>query len=431
MHATFRTHRNPGNPWLGPLVAALLSGVLALLFDLPAYAEDDWTPSRRKEQFPSEPLYLILPLPYSLPGIGSGVAISLYEANYGFYHRAYLLAITGDAEGTIFGLEQVALVPRHLLLDLLIQRISKAEVRIYRLRGMNTRQKDYNLVEAQDDFDEARLTATFWERRLEASVAAGQEEARIRRIRNPDGEILSSFAEPLRFKSFSTAGNLQLDLTDDYVDPRRGLRLNAQYRDIPPADSTQPDSYVVTTSVNGYVPLGRISTFALMAFQSDAYVRKPGLTDLNALNLRNNQNCASSDAACLAGQQALVDHDLASNTHGSAQSLGGQRFLRAYPQNRFQGAHTLYYAAELRLNLTDEFTPFNYFFFKGVRTALQIAPFYEAGSVSETSGSLGQYWRTDAGIGIRLATASGAVYRVDIAEGDEGTATTIIFNYPW
>jgi outer membrane translocation and assembly module TamA len=83
------------------------------------------------------------------------------------------------------------------------------------------------------------------------------------------------------------------------------------------------------------------------------------------------------------------------------------------------------------VNLTDEFTPFNYFFFKGVRTALQIAPFYEAGSVSETSGSLGQYWRTDAGIGIRLATASGAVYRVDIAEGDEGTATTIIFNYPW
>jgi outer membrane protein assembly factor BamA len=357
--------------------------------------------------------------------------LSLYEANYGFYHRANALAIGGDAEGTLFGLEQAAMVPRHLLLDLATEQISKAAVRFYRLRGMTTRKNDYNLAEVSYEYNAIRLTSTFWERRLEAYLESLQDEPRIRRFRDSSGTVISSFAEPLSIYETFTTGNVRLDLTDDYVDPRRGIRLDAQYRDVPRADPTQPDAYVVTAQAQGYVPLGRISTLALMAFQSDAYVRKPGLTDLNALNLRNNQNCAPGDAACQAAQKALVDNALAANTRGTSQSLGGQNYLRAYPGNRFQGAHTLYYAVEIRANLTDEFTPFNYFFFKGVRTAFQIAPFYEAGSVAETSGSLGQYWRTDAGVGLRFVTASGALYRIDIAEGDEGSATTIIFSYPW
>lgn len=395
------------------------------------FAEDGFPVERRKDQFPSEPLYLVLPIPYSLPGIGSGWALTLYEANYGFYHRAYAIAVTGEAQGTILGLEQAALVPRHLLLDLYGEQIGKAVVNAYTLRGMNTGKNDYFLEQAQYDFYAPRLTLSFWERRFEAYVESGQSEARVSKVLDRTGVLISQFAHPLKYFQTNTVGNVQLDLSDDLVDPRRGVRLYTRQIDFPPQNATQPDFYVVTTSLFAYLPVGRQSTIAITGFQSDAYVRKAGLIDINALMQQYAQICAQPVGACKAGEAALINNQLAANTHGTSQSLGGQNYLRAYPGNRFQGAHTLYAAVEFRWNLTDEFTPFNYWFFKGVRTGIQIAPFYETGSVSETSGSLGQRWRSDVGVGLRIITASGAVYRADVATGDEGEATTVIFSYPW
>jgi len=39
--------------------------------------------------------------------------------------------------------------------------------------------------------------------------------------------------------------------------------------------------------------------------------------------------------------------------------------------------------------------------------------------------------RTSAGIGTRLVTGSGFVYRLDFATGKEGGSTIVIFDYPW
>jgi len=394
-------------------------------------ADDGFPVERRKDQFPSEPLYLALPIPYSLAGIGSGWALTLYEANYGFYHRAYLIAVEGEAQGVIFGLSQAALIPRHLLFELYDEHIGKFTVNEYTQRGMNTTKNDYDLVQGTEDYYTVRLIGTFWERRFEVYAEADQGEDRISKVLTNSGTLISEFARPEKFYFTSTAGNVLFDLTDDFFDPRRGVRLNAQLTDAPPQDATRPDYYVVTTSLFAYLPVGHQSTIAITGFQSDAYVRKAGLTNVAELTALNYQGCAPSDAACRAGQTSLVNNQLAANTHGTSQPLGGQSYLRAYPRDRFQGAHTLYAAAEFRWNLTDEFTPFDYWFFKGVRTGIQVAPFWETGSVSETSGSLGRRWRSDVGIGLRIITASGAVYRADVATGDEGAATTIIFDYPW
>jgi hypothetical protein len=411
--------------------AAGLAAICALAAGASADDGPDWAPARRKDPFPSEQSYLILPLPYSIPGIGSGYFLTLYETNYVVPHRGYLLLIEGDAQGTILGLEQIQLVPRRLLLDGFAQVLSRAQINQYPLRGMDTGKSDFVRLELDKVEDyQWRLTYSLWERRFEAFVDGLQESVRITRTRNSSGQLVSTYAQPPTFNSRFYEAGLLFDFTDDFFDPRRGIRAETVVRDAPRLDSSQPDYFVINAKVNAYAPMGRQSTWAFSLLQSDAYVRRKGETDLAVLNQQNNQNC-SGNPACQAAQAAAVANALAANTNGTAQPLGGDALMRAYPTQRFKGGHTLYFSSEFRWNLTDEFTPFNYLFFKDTRTAVQVAPFVEAGSVSETAGTLGTRWRHDYGVGVRMVTASGAAYRFDYAVGDEGGNASIIVNYPW
>jgi outer membrane translocation and assembly module TamA len=68
---------------------------------------------------------------------------------------------------------------------------------------------------------------------------------------------------------------------------------------------------------------------------------------------------------------------------------------------------------------------------KDVRTSWQIAVFYEVGTVGESRSDLGDYWRSSGGIGLRMVTASGVVFRADLAAGREGLSPNIFIGYPW
>jgi hypothetical protein len=99
--------------------------------------------------------------------------------------------------------------------------------------------------------------------------------------------------------------------------------------------------------------------------------------------------------------------------------------------NRFSGAHTVFYGTEIRWTLTEEAHPFDIFIAKDVRTVLQVAVFYEMGSVADQREALGDVYRSSYGAGFRMVTASGIVFRADVASGREGIETTIIIGYPW
>jgi len=72
---------------------------------------------RRRDQFYKESSYLIFPLLYSLPGIGSGVVVTGSANNlFGTYTDAYGLLIFGEAEGMQLGLEDIHLIPERLIL---------------------------------------------------------------------------------------------------------------------------------------------------------------------------------------------------------------------------------------------------------------------------------------------------------------------------
>ena len=406
--------------------------IAALAFGTSAWGDDDWAVPRRKDPFPAGESYLALLLPYSIPGIGSGVGFVFYETNHWFPHRAYVVALTGDVQGTFTSIEQIPLINKRLLVDLFAANLGTVQFRNYTFRGMGTDGNRYTLLEYDRyNYYAPQLTLTEPNRRFDVYFQPSQSETRLTRVRDSSGHVISDFTDPPGIFARQYRAGLRLDLTDEYYDPRKGTRFVVEYNDSPRQSSIQPDFYTLDYRLSGYVPIGKRSTLALHSFQSDAIVRQTGETRAAALAQIDNLGCQPGDATCQASQTALINNDMAAHKNGTSTTLGGDTYLRGYPANRFQGAHTLYVSAELRINLTEEATPFDYFFFRDVRTGFQIAPFYEAGSVSETPGTLGDRWKDDGGVGIRLITASGSVYRADFAVGSEGFVPTLTVFYPW
>ena len=83
------------------------------------------------------------------------------------------------------------------------------------------------------------------------------------------------------------------------------------------------------------------------------------------------------------------------------------------------------------MNFERKSTPFNYAIWKDTHTGFQVAFFAEMGSVAETMDQLWDEKRYVVGSGLRLVTGSGAVYRFDLAIGDEGAQPNLFFYYPW
>ena len=153
---------------------------------------------------------------------------------------------------------------------------------------------------------------------------------------------------------------------------------------------------------------------------SDAYVTKKGETNLEVLRIKNG------------GNENLTNAELASNTNGTSLSLGGGDRLRSFPEGRFQGAHTIYYAAEFRWNYSSSGgEKLDLFFIQDLVEELQVALFIEQGSVSEAKSELGKTVKTSVGSGFRFLSGSGNLYRGDFATGNEGPAFSVIIQYPW
>ena len=99
--------------------------------------------------------------------------------------------------------------------------------------------------------------------------------------------------------------------------------------------------------------------------------------------------------ACEANAENLAKTELAVNSNGTSLPLGGGDRLRSFPEGRFQGAHTIYYAAEFRWNYSSSGgEQLDLFFIQDLVEELQVAFFFEQGSVSETKSELGKTVKT-------------------------------------
>ena len=412
----------------------LLLSILLLIFSSVAVNADVTFQDRRKDQFPSSDAHLIVPLPYSYPGIGEGFFLMGNFSNLRETTADFLaIYVTGDAGGYILQFDEVPIIKERLLLKYYYQDIDRAQVNQYDVRGMGgTSKNDFTLMDinlARNNTAEFNLT--FFDRRLNFLYQHQDFEFGIEAIRDHNGDLITDFDETYRGKESNDTFGISVDLTDDYLDPRKGTRFSVHYRDQTKNKADDPSYYVLTYNMSLYLPMFKIDTLAMNYFQSDAYVTKKGNTNPADIRAELGLNCAPLDMECLQSEQQLVDDFINQRTYGTSASLGGKERLRSYPQDRFKGGHSAYFGVEYRWNFKQEAKPFNYLFWKDVRTGLQVAFFGEIGSVSEKSSGLWDETRYSYGTGLRLVAASGAVYRADIANGDEGGELTVFFFYPW
>ena len=399
-----------------------------------AYSEiSDLFPERRKAQFATQPAHVVIPFPYSLPGIGSGLSLIGGFSNVNeTYIDAYGVLLNGDISGIAAGLDDIHLISRRLVLETGLSSFDRASISAYGKRGMRTEKNDYSLVELSDIGSVgARLTATFFDRRFEMYGAYYKFGAVTERIRNSDGDILIELDKRERQTGEQHIIGILFDLTDDYSDPRKGVRMDISgwYHD---KKTGKPEYLLLDINTSAYVPVGKHSTLALNLFKSDATIFREGQTDRAIVAAEQGLNCAAETT--LEAQQECdkwLDSIIAQNKYGTASSLGGFGRLRSYPQGRYSAAHVLFFGTELRWNITDEFTPFDIYVVEDVRTAAQLAVFYEVGSVVDRESELGSITRSSYGVGVRAVTASGAVFRGDLAYGDEGFQPNIFIGYPW
>ena len=414
--------------------------VLALLI-LPAAAEEESCGcgvERRRDQFLEDFGYMVMPIPYKLPGIGEGIAhygglnnISKTYVDFDFY------VLTGDVEGSAFEFEDIHLLSKRLILDARFNDFSKVQIKYYGIRGMNGGDKNYRYVSVTDihgrDFT---LTATALERRLNFYLQSNYSSSVLDTISDSDGKQIAEFHDQEMDESSHQRFGFLFDYTDDRQDPRKGVRFDISRQNSPPKEDGDPNYYTVDYNLTGYVPVGKISTWAFNFFRSDAIVEDEGDTDYNKLASDLGMECMSIEdpaerAACEEAEREVVETFIAANKNGTASPLGGDKRLRSYSMERYKGAHSMLLGTELRWNLTAENTPFDIWVMRDIRTGIQLAFFYEQGTVAEEAEDLGDEWRASYGPGARLITASGAVYRVDWANGDEGAELTMMIEYPW
>jgi hypothetical protein len=390
-------------------------------------------PDRRKDQFDIVAGWVILPYVFDYPGLGKGYGIVGGASNIGGTHAtAGGTVFTGDVSGQAVGIYSIHLIPRQLLLDVGAIRVNKITLQSYSQRGMGTQKNDYTLLEfGNNPFGGSRLTATFFDRRFELYAGFYGGYAQFKSIRDRDGDVIIEAQDAAKTRTTTTVFGTRLDMTDDNTDPRRGFRLEMSRWSTLPQD-LGPDFFLMDYSATAYVPLGRASTWAFNYFRSDAYVRSKGETNPDAIARHLGLDCGTiTDPQQRAQCQQVIDNEIVANTYGTASALGGLSRLRSYPEGRYKGAHTEFFGTEIRWNITEEYKPFNIVVMKDVRTAFQLAFFYEMGTVTDVRSELWDITRSSYGVGFRMVTASGLVYRLDLASGNEGIQTSIFFQYPW
>jgi len=408
-----------------------------LLFSLgfpalsPAY--DFKLPERRKSQYETTEGYAIFPFPYSLPGVGSGISLvgGATNINEG-YSDVYGLLLSGGVTGVAAAIDDLHIINQKLILEIGGSAISKATITNYGQRGMRSNKNDFNLIEISDTNSiGGRLTATYFQRRIEFYSAYYYFQSRLERIRNSDGEIVLEVDNPETEKADQKILGIRFDLTDDYQDPHKGFRLDISGWYTPTKDSG-PEYLLLDLNASVYIPINKRSTWVFNYFHSDAFVFTKGETQREKVIEQLGIDCDainSADDQDLCNQ--LIDNTIAENTFGTASSLGGFSRLRSYPQGRYWGAHSRFFGTEFRWNITDELTPFNLYLIKDVRTAIQIAFFFETGTIADVRSDIGRDFRKSCGIGFRIVTASGSVFRGDFGYGDEGFQPNIFIGYPW
>ena len=388
---------------------------------------------RRKEQFGRDFGYYLYPIVGEIPGLGTAAGFGASVLNMadsdadftGYYVR-------GDFEATGAALLDYHLLPQRLILDVGYNDYLVAPT-VYD-RGIESDPDDAIFPNVEGAYLLGQLTLTFDQRRYELFVRLLGGRERLHEVLDEGGQAFEGIDTDWDHGNAISLGG-SLDLTDDRLDPRKGVRF--EFASQLPRDSEADFSeyFVNDYNLTVYRPMRRRDTLAFNLFHSRAHVTRKGLADYALLQQRHGLECSQYPSgpdfdACQRTEAKLLAGTLANNRYGTASSLGGTQRLRSFDNGRFFAGQALFYGVEYRWNLTDEHTPFDIFIAKGIRTGIQLSAFWERGMVADHFRDLWQDGRNSYGIGARLIL-SGVIIRFDLADGDEGIQTQMFITYPW
>jgi len=399
------------------------------------FANDFYDIERRRSAFRYDFSYYFFPIVQKVPGLGqaSGVGTTIVDIAE---TDIDLIAVTLDGAFTFSTLTllNLHLIPESLIFDLGGYRYDVA-VRQFD-RGIDSDKDRYILARAVGDGYQGQLTLSFLNRRLEFFHRVRNEDYFLPSVFDKDGtEFESNTSDTYKYRL--TTEGIRIDYTDDYQDPRKGIRVEGIHVTPLNEDPNISDYSVIDQNFTFFLPIGERNTLAFNYFRSQATITNAATTDRNELRNAIGLGCekipvvaVESKTKCETTENALLDERIAFNKYGRATPIGGTQRLRAYPNQRFYGGNSLYYGTEFRWNLNDEKTPFNYFIMKGVRTGFQIAFFAGNGSVADDTNQLSENMKSIYGAGFRVIF-DGVTVRLDYATGDEGSEVIVFIDYPW
>jgi len=387
---------------------------------------------RRRDQFGKDFGYFIYPIATEIPGLGkaSGGGASVLNM-FGTDADFTGFSLKGDFDASGYTLLDFHLIPKTLILDIGTYNFRVAS-KSYR-RGIESDPDKFSFFEVEGDNQVLQTTFTAWDRMFELYFRKSQGGVKLLHVFDEDQREFENINQE-RQNTEKSAYGMTFDWTDDRLDPRKGIRLEAIHN-VPRIDEEYRSEFTVTDyNLQIYLPLGQINTLALNYYRSDARITRQATTDFNELKNKIGLNCtnlpSAGQANCLETETQIINEQIAENQYGNATPIGGTQRLRSYPNGRYFAGHSLFYGAEFRWNLNDVRKPFNIGIAKGVQTGFQIAFFAEKGGVADEIKDLQKNMKSSYGVGFRMLL-SGVIFRVDLANGEEGATTQMFINYPW
>ena len=412
------------------LKKTLLLGIIIYFFLKFSVFSIEFPPERSISEAESEIGWLVAPLPIVVEGIGSGIPIAATISNV-YKTTDLLMAKTffdGDFEVNLFSLSKLPVIDEKFLMSFGYTDFFMA-FRTYD-RGIESGKEDY--YQTLESYNSNFLTfqSKFFKRRLEFLYSYSEGETIINKIFDFEGNDFSNIKSPKRNWIDNVLGT-QIDLTDNNLDPREGLRIGIMRSDTNYGVDYLSDYAVNDLNVTAYHSFFETHTLLFNVFQSRSEITNDGILDEKELQNKLGLNCDLEIrvTACKEVETRRNNYWIKRNAFSKGTALGGLNRMRAYSLGRFYAANSSNYVLEYRLNFSENVTPLNWFFLGGIRTVLQTSFFYEIGGVSDDVSKLNEKMKSSFGIGFR-AIISGLIYRFDLAKGEEGIAPTIFINYP-
>ena len=285
-----------------------------------------------------------------------------------------------------------------------------------RKRGIDAEADDFSyLLLNKSNFRGGEISLYFFEKQLEIYYNLTNGEVEPLGFVTASGDFESAESAKVNSRNDGGRWGIYLDDTDSRRDPRIGYRIQYERYNFPSSRGEAPAFYQNDYNLTGFIPLTKKKkgVFVLNQFYSEAVVTQAGTVQPNTDRNSDDQEQAEKEAKL-----------------GNATALGGALRLRGYPQGRFFDSYTNFQGIEFRYYLLEQEKSFDWIVEKGVYTSMQIAIFYEQGTVAPNTGELWKNIKNSYGFGTRIVLSS-FVFRVDVGFSEEGSEATVFFGYPF